>query len=181
MVNKKQLNIIILIAVLIFLILTLVIFKKEDNVRFDCNDKQECAVVAVPKDGQSIEVFKGYALSPSLVWHSKELAEFKFSCGSPCNSSIFIKFPKPDISAIFQDVVAVDHSRNFVVTASFPEVSVKSLFDGKKIINIKRDYAPAATLVSDIVSAEFSSNGDLKMKYLKGINFEEVTETINIK
>lgn len=116
---------------------------------------------------------------PSIKSLNKNLIELFFSCGSPCNYTIFYSSSK-GISKSFEFVVAVDIKKDVVVIAEENELVGYKIFNNTKtpLFRIKRNWAPTATLFTAILKAKFIHNS-LRIKYLEGKNFDTKVEVIH--
>lgn len=118
--------------------------------------------------------------SPSVAALSKHLVKLFFSCGSPCNYTMFYN-SNMGLSKAFEFAVAVDAKRAVVVLAENNELVAYKIFDNtkKSLFSVKRDWSPTVTLFSDIIEAKFVDDA-LYVKYLEGKNYNEKIEIIHI-
>ena len=119
--------------------------------------------------------------SPKVEALNESLIRLFFSCGSPCNYSVFYD-SKKGISKSYEFAIAVDIKREIIVVAEKNNLVAYKIFDKfkKRIFSIKRDWSPTAILFSDIIESKFI--GDiLYIKYLQGSDYREKTEKIHIK
>ena len=110
---------------------------------------------------------------------NRNLVRLFFSCGSPCNYTIFYDSNR-GISRAFEFVVAVDIKREIIVIAESNNLVAYKIFDeGKKsLFNVTRDWSPAVTLYNDIIDAKLVGN-TLYIKYLEGKDYHEKEEVIH--
>jgi hypothetical protein len=149
------------------------------EITWSCDEKSECDVVATTAGGERLPVFKGAARSPSARKLGDRISEFKASCGSPCTFSIFVDFTARRVSKPFENVLASDPGRAIVASAGADQIEVRRMFGPfDRVVAVKRDFAPVAALVSAIRSAEFVPSGGLKVRYLKGAQYEETEDVI---
>lgn len=156
------------------------IFKLPDNsgnIFWKCGDDQ-CNIYLQKKNSDSILLLRKTP-SPSVSALNKNLVKLFFSCGSPCNYTIFYN-SKNKISLSFEFVIAVDAKRELVVVAEKNQLVAYKIFDSAKtpIFRVKRDWSPSAALFSDIIEAKFVDNA-FYIKYVEGVNFKEKVEKID--
>ncbi len=149
-------------------------------ITWKCHEQHICDVFARTTEGKRITVFHGFVLSPGFRQYGTQLAEFNMSCGSPCNTSIFVDLTKGRVSSLYPNVVAVDARRHLVATATWPTVQVMRIFDKHVSISINREFSPVAALVSAVESATFTATGELILKYLRGPRYESTEERIAV-
>jgi len=128
---------------------------------------------------KNIIVISEKSSSPSVVALNKNLISLFFSCGSPCNYTMFYD-AKNGVSRSFEFVVVVDAKREIVVLAENNQLIAYKIFDNVKssLFSIKRNWSPTATLFGDIIEAKFVDDG-LYVKYLEGRDFHEKEEIIH--
>lgn len=117
--------------------------------------------------------------SPSIDALNENLVKLFFSCGSPCNHTIFYD-AKIGVSRSFEFVVAVDSKREIVVITENNHLIAYKIFGNAKepLFSVKKDWSPTATLFSNIIEAKFVNDG-FYIKYLEGKDFHEKEEIIN--
>lgn len=117
---------------------------------------------------------------PSIKSLNKNLTELFFSCGSPCNNTIFYDSNR-GLSLPFQYVVAVDSEKGIVVVAEENSLAAYNIFDTKRtlLFSIKRDWSPTVTLYTAIIKVKFIGN-QLYIKYLEGKEYNLKKEVISI-
>lgn len=128
---------------------------------------------------ESTVVISEKSSSPSITALNKNLVRLFFSCGAPCNYTIFNDSNK-GVSRAFEFVVALDTMREIVVIAENNRLVGYKIFDNfkKPLFSIKRNWSPTATLFSNIIEAKFIDHG-LYVKYLEGDDFNEKEETFH--
>ena len=76
--------------------------------------------------------------------------------------------------------MATDVQRGIVAKADISDIKVMKIFDTKKYLSIKKDFSPAAALVSVIEEARFTHKGDLFLRYSSGKDYDIKEATIMI-
>lgn len=151
---------------------------KLSYVFWKCKD-DICNIFLKRKDTKDVLILKKTPF-PTIKVLDDNLIELFFSCGSPCNYTIFLNI-KNDISKPFNFVVAVDAKRQIVVAATRTnQLVIYNIFDKQQrpIFTIEKNWSPTATLFSAIIEAKFVNN-DLYIKYLNGVRFKEKMELIH--
>lgn len=119
--------------------------------------------------------------SPTVDVLDRNLVRLFFSCGSPCNYTIFYD-AKNGLSRAFEFVVALNTTKEIVLIAEKKHLVAYKIFDKTKrpLFSIKKDWSPTVTIFNDIIEAKFIKEG-LYIKYLQGPNFIEKDEIIHGK
>jgi hypothetical protein len=147
------------------------------SIEVRCKDEmeQECSIFGESKQKGLIKITDGVR-TPSVTWHSNSLAEIRISCGSPCFYSWFFS-PEQGASAPIEFVVAVAPTKQIAVRAGMEELEIVRIFGDikKPILTVKRDFAPAATLVLVLREAKFTDENHLQITYVaKGDDSSQV-------
>ena len=142
-------------------------------------DNDLCDIYLKKKNANKVRLLHN-TVPPSIKTLSKDLISLYFSCGSPCNYTIFFD-SKFGISNSFEFVIAVGLKNKMVVVAEKNHLVVYKMFDKlqRPLFSIERNWSPTATLYSSIIEAKLINN-ILYVKYLAGKNFEEKMEKINL-
>jgi len=108
------------------------------------------------------------------------LLEIKASCGSPCSASAFYERRTRKMSELFADVILVAADIGQVVYAKDGKLVYSPMFGAARAtpLQTKKPLAETASVVSAVVSAAFVKPSSIKLTYLSGPEFQEVSETI---
>lgn len=87
---------------------------KSGTITWNCHDNL-CNIFLHKKNTKKQLILKNWPI-PSVKSLNQKLTELFFSCGSPCNNTIFYD-PNRGLSLPFQYVVAVDSEKEMVVVA----------------------------------------------------------------
>lgn len=117
---------------------------------------------------------------PSVNALSQSIVRLFFSCGAPCNYTIFYA-SKNGVSRAFEFVVATDPNKQLVIVAEKNHLVGYRIFDEEKkpLFSIQREWSPTASLFNNIIEAKFVLEG-FYFKYLEGANYNEKVELIKV-
>ena len=155
-------------------------YQHENRVFWNCKNDSGCEIYAITKDKKKILILKDYPQEPKILWHGNRLAEIRLSCGSPCYNSIFFDLNTDQVSNPIEFVLATDAQRGLAAKADISDIKVMKIFDTQKYLSIKKDFSPAAALVSVIEEARFTRKGDLFLRYSSGKDYDTKEVTIMI-
>lgn len=153
----------------------------EEPLKVSCNNQAVCALVEV-KTGKIL--ISGLSATPTIRAISNDFFEIRTSCGSPCSASAYYDQRGGRISKTFPDVISMLPEPGIVIFVAAGKIMCSSVFSSdKKPLQIKTKWplAETASVISAVVSAEFLSPASVKLTYLTGAEFKEVTETISLK
>lgn len=138
------------------------------SVEWSCKDEyeRECTII-VKSQRSGQKKISDKMRAPSVTWHGSNLAEITISCGSPCEYSWFFT-PELGVSAPIEFVVAVAPSKMIAVSAGVDELEIVQIFGDikKPLQTIKRDFFPAAALVSILSDVKFIDEDHLQFSYM---------------
>ena len=152
----------------------------KEAIRADCNKQAVCIIQEI-KTGKVL--LSDLPATPIIRALSHNLFEIKTSCGSPCSASAYYDQGTGKVSELFPDVISVSPEAGKVVFIADRKIKYSSIFAaGNKPYSFKTKKALAATasVVSAIVSAEFVAPTKVKLTYLSGTDFKEVTEILTL-
>ena len=147
----------------------------------DCNPGGVCTVIEV-KTGKIL--IRHLPSTPAIQPVRDGIFEIKTSCGSPCSASAYYDRRTGKVSEIFPDVLAISPEAKHVIFAGGGKLLYSSVFSSNKMpreLKTKRPLAVTASMVSAIVSVEFVGPTKVKLRYLSGSDFDEVTEVLTLK
>lgn len=146
-----------------------------------CDAKDICVAYATTRGGVRVKAFQGYARAAGWRRRGGNLAELRWSCGSPCSISLFVDLVNGRVSEQMQDVFAVDPARALAAVGAGRAIEVRRIFDGPEpVANVELDLSPVAAITSAIELAEFNAAGDLVLNYLKGPDFKPAREVVHL-
>ena len=152
----------------------------QEAIRADCNKQAICAIQEI-KTGKVL--LSDLPATPTIRALSHNLFEIKTSCGSPCSASAYYDQGTGKVSELFPDVISISPEAGKVVFIADRKIKYSSIFaPGKKPHSLKTQNPLAATasVVSAIVSAEFIAPTKVKLTYLSGTDFKEITEILTL-
>ncbi len=121
--------------------------------------------------------------SVGMQWLGPELAEFSFSCGSPCSVQYYYHAAKGK-SRPFQQVLAVDSTRLCLLEADEKALKVVPMYADKKTAFLTIKYTdPAYRFSSEVavpyagIDARFNKDGSLTLSYTDS-NDKDVTKKV---
>lgn len=149
---------------------------KEGQIFWKCSDGLCTTYLQIKTEKPVSLLEKGP--SPKIDELDGKLVRLFYSCGSPCNYTIFYD-AKNGVSRAFEFTVAINPMEKIVVIAEKKSLVAYKIFDKtqRPLFSVKKDWSPVATLFSDIIEAKFIKDG-LYIKYLQGPNFIEKDEII---
>lgn len=149
----------------------------EGNIFWEC--EQDLCNTYLKLNKKKSVIISENSSSPSIDILNKNLVRIYFSCGSPCNYTIFYD-GNNGVSKPFELAIALDVKRKIVLLAKKNHLVAYKIFENlkKPLFSIKRNWSPTATLFGDIIEAKFIDDG-LYIKYLEGKNFNEKEEVIH--
>lgn len=152
----------------------------EPPIKTDCNKQAICSIY----EAKTRKVLIGnLPETPAIRALSHNIFEIKTSCGSPCSASAYYDQGTGKVSELFPDVISVSPEAGKVVFVADRKIKYSSIFaPGKKPHSLKtqKPLAATASVVSAIVSAEFVAPTKLRLSYLSGTDFKEVTEILTL-
>lgn len=123
--------------------------------------------------------------SIGMQWLEPELAEFSFSCGSPCSVHYYYHSTK-GTSKPFQQVLAVDSARLCLLEADEKELKVVPMYADRKTAFLSIKYTdPAYRFSSQVavpyagIDAQFNKDGSLTLSYTDK-NDKDVTKKLKV-
>ncbi|MBI3562625.1 MAG: hypothetical protein HY080_13010 [Gammaproteobacteria bacterium] len=146
----------------------------------ECKTTDSCSIVET-KTGKIL--IKDLPNNPVTKAVGKNLFEIHASCGSPCSVSSFYNAENGQLSESFPDVVALSSSGKKVLYATDGQILCADMFLANQPpyqIKTKLPLSSTAATVSAIVSAKFLSPTRIKLTYLSGKKYAEITETIDL-
>ena len=153
----------------------------QPKLELKCGAQDNCAAYATTRAGVRVKAYQGYARAAGWRRHGGNLAELRWSCGSPCSISLFVDLDKGRVSEQMQDVLAVDAARALAAVGARRAIEVRRIFDGPKpLAKVERDFSPVAAMPSAIESAQFNAAGDLVLNYLKGAAFTPTRDVVHL-
>jgi len=118
-----------------------------------------------------------------MQWLNPGLAEFSFSCGSPCSVNYYYHAAK-GISRPFQEVLAVDGERLCLLEADERALKVVPMYADRKAASPSIKYTdPAYRFSSQVavpyagIDAHFNKDGSLTLSYVNRYD-KDVTKTL---
>lgn len=152
----------------------------KEAIRADCNKQAICTIQEI-KTGKVL--LGDLPATPTIRALSHNIFEIKTSCGSPCSASAYYDQGTGKVSELFPDVISVSPEAGKVVFIADRKIKYSSIFaPGKKPHSLKtqKPLAATASVVSAIVSAEFVAPTKVKLTYLSGTDFKEITEILTL-
>ncbi|MBI3562627.1 MAG: hypothetical protein HY080_13020 [Gammaproteobacteria bacterium] len=149
-------------------------------IKTQCKTADSCRIVET-KTGKIL--IKNLPSETTTKAVGKNIFEIHTSCGSPCSASFYYNAENGQLSGSFPDVVALSSSGKKVLYATDGQIFCADMFLANQPahrIKTKRPLASTAATVSAIVSAKFLSPSRIKLTYLSGKKYAEITETINL-
>lgn len=160
--------------------ISLPLVANESPIKTDCNKQVVCSI-SETKTGKVL--IGDLPATPTIRALSHNIFEIKTSCGSPCSASAYYDQGTGKVSELFPDVISVLPEAGKVVFVADRKIKYSSIFSpGKKphSLKTKEPLAATASAVSAIVSAEFVAPTKLRLSYLSGTDFKEVTEILTL-
>lgn len=150
---------------------------RDVSVQWDCIDELDCRV-SVDQKGKVSELISAVPI-PAVSWYAPSLGEVRVSCGSPCYYSFFVS--DEQISEGFSFVIAVDEKRSRFFVVDGQEVKMFRMF-GPSLPQyvFELDFSPSATPITVIRSADITNEGNLRIRYMSGMDFTMTTEVLKI-
>jgi hypothetical protein len=167
-------------ALIIGCYISLPLLADKEPIKTNCNNQAICTVLEI-KTGKVL--LGDLPATPTIRALSHGIFEIKTSCGSPCSASAYYDQTTGKISELFPDVVSISPEAGKVVFAADGKIMYSSIFSsGKKPCQLKtnKPLAVTASVVSAIISAEFVAPTKVKLTYLSGADFKEVTEILTL-
>ena len=172
-------------TLLIFLLILPVISFADGKLAFSCNlDGSNCAVNFINPSGKATKLADSFTRFQTenkmrLKYYPNHLGAFTLSCGSPCNTSVFVNLQTGEMSPVGYFLpMAVDPDHWLVVYPGddADSVNVSNIFapDHHTMV-IKRDFS---TYIFNSGSAKFLPDAKLWLNYTKGSHFVDTTEII---
>lgn len=149
-------------------------------IKTDCNQKAVCTIQEI-KTGKVL--IGGLPATPTLRALSPNIFEIKTTCGSPCSASAYYDQVTGKVSELFPDVISISPEAGKLVFVADGRIKYSAIFSRNKkshLLKTKKPLAATASAVSAIVSAEFVSPTKVKLTYLSGSDFKEVTEVLTL-
>lgn len=101
----------------------------------------------------------------SIKYYSTKLIGVITGCGTGCTSANFVDLHSGKVSSDFQQVVAVNPSKNYVAYVGADTVTVQPIFQNNPAFIITKAFKPDPNLFMNIDEAKFLSNGDFYLSY----------------
>lgn len=153
---------------------------KRNEIKIKCINGKNCNFDLELKN-KTISILNNYPFEPTINKISDDIFQVVFSCGSPCSNSIFVDLKLCIVSNSFENVLHIYKPKFLVITADIDKLFVNKIFNSEiKSIEIKREFSPVANLTSAIEEVKFVTEKKIYIRYLKGINYQTVEETIDI-
>lgn len=149
-------------------------------IKTDCNKQAVCTIQEI-KTGKVL--IGDLPATPTIRALSHNIFEIKTSCGSPCSASAYYDQTTGKVSELFPDVVSISPEAGIIVFVADRKIKYSSIFAPNKKphpLKTKKPLAITASVVSAIVSAEFVAPTKVKLTYLSGNDFKEITEIIKL-
>lgn len=152
----------------------------KEPIKTDCNKQAVCTIQEI-KTGKVL--IGDLPATPTIRALSHNIFEIKTSCGSPCSASAYYDQATGRVSELFPDVISISPETGKVVFVADGKIKYSSIFSRDKkhyLLKTKKPLSATASVVSAIVSAEFVGSTKVKLIYLSGTDFKEVTETLTL-
>jgi hypothetical protein len=166
-----------ILAALLSGLLALSCAAAKEPLAIKCTKSSLCSVV----DADSGKVLLGdLPATPTVQPLGAKLLEIKASCGSPCSASAFYERSGRKMSELFADVILAAPDIGQVIYAKDGKLVYSPMFGKPRAtpLKTKQPLAETASVVSAVVSAAFVKPSSVKLTYLSGEEFKEVTEVI---
>ena len=157
-----------------------ILLAEKEPIKIECKQQAVCTIQEV-KTGKVL--IGDLPATPTIRALGHNIFEIRTSCGSPCSASAYYDQGTGKVSELFPDVISVSPEAGKVVFIADRKIKYSSIFaPGNKPHSFKTKKALAATasVVSAIVSAEFVAPTKVKLTYLSGTDFKEVTEILTL-
>jgi hypothetical protein len=170
-------------GVWVLLVAALPAFATASEIVEECASDGTCAAFAVFENGSRRPLAEGYGRGKAITKVAGSLGYVRVSCGSPCNSTIFVDFVTHEVSPSFDLVLAIDEAQRIVAYADSDPLSlvVARIFGAPHAgLRVIMNFSPVATLATS-ASAHFTSPGALVLEYPEGPDFHRSSAVVEFE